>query len=104
MATLAKDIQKTLLGDQNRLSAQIHTFLLQDSLDIIKINNSDKNPVVGIINIPKSSTIRVLHYFGVGTNPIGGSSPISGNIIFLVGNGSSENPPQAMVLPREVLH
>ena len=57
---------------------------------------------MGIINIPKSSTIRVLHSFGVGTNPIGGSSPISGKILSIVGDGFSANPPQAMVLPREV--
>ena len=57
---------------------------------------------MGVINIPKTSTIRVLHYFGVGTNPIGGSSPITKKILSLVGNVSSDNPHQAMVLPREV--
>ena len=59
---------------------------------------------MGIINIPKSSTIRVLHSFGVGTNPIGGSSPIAGKILSLLGDGCSVNPPQATVLQREVFH
>ena len=104
MANLSKELQKTLLGNQQRLSAQINAFLPQDSSDITQLNDADNKPVVGIIKTPKSSTIKLLHYFGVGTNPIGGSYPITGKILPLAGNGSSENPPYAMVLPSEVLH
>ena len=59
---------------------------------------------MGIINIPKSSTIRVLHSFGVETNPIGGSSPINVNTFSLAGYDSYTNPPQSMVLPRDFFH
>ena len=103
-ANLAKEINKTPLYKKCRLAAQLHTFLLQDSPNLTQINDAENKPAVGIINIPISSTIRVLHSFVVGTNPIGGSYPISGNILSLVGNGSYDSPPQAMVLPREVFH
>ena len=59
---------------------------------------------MGIINTPKSITIRVLHSFGVGTNFIGGYYTISVKRISLAGNVSSAKPPQAMVLPRKVFH
>ena len=70
-ANIDKDIHKTPTNGQRRLSTQIHTLLLQDSPDITHINDSENKPVAGIINIPKSITIRALHSFGVGTNPIG---------------------------------
>ena len=103
-ANLAKDLDKTPLYKQRRLVALLHAFLLQYSLDLTKLNDAENKPVVEIINIPKSSTIQVLHSFGVRTNPIGGSYLIAGKIISLVGNGSSTNPPQAMVLPWEVFN
>ena len=103
-ANMSKEIRNNLLYDQRRLAAHIHAFLLQDSPDITQINDAEHNPVVGIINIPKSSMIRFLHSFGVGSKPIWGYPPIAGKIQSLVGDGSSDNPPQAMVLPREVFH
>ena len=99
-ANLAKEFKKTPTHKQRRLADHIHAFLLQDSPDQTQINDAENKAVVGIINIPKSSTIWVLHSFVVGTNPIGGSSPISGNILSLVGDVSSAKPPQDMVLPR----
>ena len=103
-ANLAKELDKTPIHEQRRLAAQLHAFLLQDSPDLTQLNDAENKPVEGIINIRKSSTIRVLHSFGVGTNPIGGSSTIAGKIISLAGDGSSANPPQAMVFPKEVFH
>ena len=84
--------------------AHFHIFLLHESPNITHINDAENRPVVGIINIPKPSTIWVIHSFGVRTNPTGGYSPISGKIIYFTGHGSFANPTQAMVLPREVLH
>ena len=98
-ANLAKDINKTPTHDQFCLVAQLCAFLIHDSPDLTQLNDAEKNPVVGIINIPKSSTIRVLHSFGVGTNPIGGYSPIAGKILSLLVDDSSANPPQDMVPP-----
>ena len=103
-STLDKDFHKTLLNEQLRLEAQLHTFLLQDSPDLEKLNDTDNNPVLGIINIPKSSTIRVIRFFGVVTNPIGVSSPISGKILSIASDGSSKNLPHIMVLQRGVFH
>ena len=103
-ANLTKELDKTPIYEQSCLVAQLHAFLLQDSPDITQLNFSKIKAVLRIINIPKSSMIRVLHFFGVGTNPIGGSSPIAGKILSLVDDGSSANPPQAMVIPREVIH
>ena len=97
---LAKDLDKTPNHEHRRLAVQLQAFLLQDSPDLTQLNDAENKPVVGIINIPKSSTIQVLHSFGVGINPIGGYSPIAVKILSLVGDGSSANPPQAMVLPR----
>ena len=34
-------------------AAQLHAFLLQDSPDLTQLNDAEKKPVVGIINIPK---------------------------------------------------
>ena len=67
---LAKELEKTPLYEQILLAAQIYALLLQESPDITHLNDAENKPSVGIINIPKSSTIRVLHSFGVGTNPI----------------------------------
>ena len=103
-SNLAKELHNTPTHNQLRLASQIHAFLLQDSPDLTQLDDAENKPIVEIINIPKSSTIRVLHSFGVGTNPIGGSSPISGKIISLVVDGSYANPPQAMVLLSEVFH
>ena len=72
-------LDKTLTHEQF-LTAQLHAFLHQDSPNPTQINDAKNKPVVEIINIPKSSTIRVLHSFVVGTNRIGGSSLIAGNI------------------------
>ena len=94
------NLNKNPTHEQSRLSSQLHAFLPQDSPDLTQLNDAENKPVVGIINIPKSSTIRVLHSFGVGTNPIGGSSSIAGNILYLVGNGFSANPSQGIVLLR----
>ena len=101
---MAKELDKTPTHDHFRIAAHLQAFLLHDSPDLTQINDAENKPVVGIINIPKSSTIQVLHSFGVGINPIGGSSPIAGKILSLVGDGSSANPPQAIVFPREVFH
>ena len=99
-----KDLHKTPINNQRRLMAHFHIFLLHDSPNITHINDAENRPVVGIINIPKSSTIWVLRSFGVRTNLTGGYSPTYGKIIYFTGHGSSTNPTQAMVLPREVLH
>ena len=90
---LAKELKNTPIDEQRRLAAQLQSSLPQDSPHLTQLNDDKNKPAVGIINIPKSSTIRFLHSFGVGTNPIGVSSPISGNILSLAGNGSSDNPP-----------
>ena len=103
-ANLAKELYNTPTQEHLLLAAQIHSLLLQDSPDRTQLNGAENKPVVGIINIPKSSMIRVLHSFGVGTKPIGVSYPIYGKILSLVGNLLSTNPPQAMLLPREVFH
>ena len=103
-ANLAKELYNTPTHKQRCLPAQIHAFLLQESPNLTQLNDDEKQPVMGIINIPKSSTIRVLHSFGVRTNPIVGSPPIAGKILSLVGDVSSSNPPQSMLLPREVFH
>ena len=97
---LAKELHKTPIDNQRLLSVQIHTFLLQESPDLTQINDAENSPVVGIINIPKSSTIWVLHSFGVSNNPIGVSSSVSGNILSISGDGSSSKPSQSIVLPR----
>ena len=72
-ANLTKDLYKTPTHEQCQLTAQIHAFLFHDPPDLTHLNDSENKPDVGIINTPKSSTIQVLHSFGVGTNPIGGS-------------------------------
>ena len=95
------NLNKNPTHEQIRLSSQIHAFLPQDSPDLTQLNYAENKPVVGIINIPKSSTIRVLHSFRVWTNPVGRSSNISGKTLSLVAYGSSVNPIQAMVPPRE---
>ena len=64
-ANLDKDINKTPTHEKSRLAYHIHAFLLQDSPDLTQTNDAENKPVVGTINTPKSSTIRVLHYFGV---------------------------------------
>ena len=56
-AKLDKELQTTPIKDQIRLVAQLHTFLLQDSTNLTQINGAENKPVMGIINIPKSSTI-----------------------------------------------
>ena len=99
-ANLAKDIDKNPTQNQRRILAHLHIFLLQDSTDLTQLNDAKNMPFTGIINIPKSSTIRVVHSFGVETNPIGGSFPIAGKILSLVVDGSSYNPPHSMVFPR----
>ena len=68
-ANLYKELYKTPTYEQRRLAAQSHALLLQDSPVIIQLNDAENNLFVGIINIPKSSTIRVLHSFEVRTNP-----------------------------------
>ena len=73
--TLANELHKTLFDKKIHLTAQLHTFLLREPPDLNQLNDPENKPVVGTINTPKSSTIRVLHFFGVGTNPIRGSSP-----------------------------
>ena len=103
-ANLDKDLYRTPTHYQSNLLAQLHAFLLQDSPNLTQLNDAENKPVVRIINYPKSSTIRVLHSFGIGTNPIGGSYPISGKIISLVGDVSPANDPQDMVFPRELFH
>ena len=70
-ANLSKELYNNPTDEQRGLAAQFHDFFLQDSPDLTHLNDAGKRPVVGIINIPKSITIRVLHSFGVGTNPIG---------------------------------
>ena len=67
---LAKELDKTPLYEQIRLEDDIHALHLQDSPNLTHLNDAENKPAVGIMNIPKSSTIRVLHSFGVGTNPI----------------------------------
>ena len=88
-ANLSKELCKTPTHEQRRQAAQLHAFLFQDSPYTNQLNDAENNPLVGIINIPKSSTARFLHYFGVGTNPIGGSPHFTGNTLYLVGDGSS---------------
>ena len=99
-ANLAKELHNNQTNEHHLLTAQIHTFLLQESPNLTQLNDAENNPVVGTLNIPKSIMIRVLHYFGAGTNPIGVSSLISVKILSLVGNGSSTKPTQSMVFPR----
>ena len=51
-ANLAKCLEKTPTYNQCRLAAQIHAFLLQDSLNLTRLNDAGNKPVMGIINIP----------------------------------------------------
>ena len=104
MSNLAKELHKTIIDEQCRLASQLHTFLLRDSPDLTQLNDAENKPVAEITTIPKSSTIWVLHSFGVGTNPIGRSYPITGKTLSLSGYGLSANPYQAMVLPKEVFY
>ena len=103
-STLAKEIPKNPLEEKCGIADHIHTLFLQYSQYLTQLDDTYNKPVVGIINMPKSSTIRFLHSFGSGKNPIGGSSPIAGKILSLVSNSYSKNPPQDMVLLREIFH
>ena len=103
-ASLAKELYKTPTHQQRCLAAQLQKLLLQDSPDLTKLNGAGKKPVVGIINIPKSSTTRVLQSFVIGTNPIVGSYPITSKILSIAGYGSYANPTQAKVIPMKAFH
>ena len=52
-SNLSKYLYKTPTNEQLRLSAQLHSFLLQASPDLTQLNDAENKPVVGIINILK---------------------------------------------------
>ena len=100
-ATLAQELHKIPLNEQRRHAAQLYTFLVQPSVDLSNLNNPSNPATTCMVNIPDSSMIRIVHSIGYGTNPIGQVSPIANHILTLTGDGSTANPPQALILPQE---
>ena len=102
VAKLAQEIHKIPLNEQRCHAAQLYSFLVQGNVDLSDLNNPANPTTTCMVNLPDSNMIRIVHSLGFGTNPIGQVSPIATHVLTLTGDGSAQNPPQALILPQEI--
>ena len=93
-------INMTSPADQRDQADEIFAFLSTPNPVLSRLNEGHKI-YVAVVNVPRSSLVKVVYGMGFGTSPIGlAVSPVDGKLLFLHGDGNNEvGPPQVLCLP-----
>ena len=92
------------LEDQRLQCTQLYTFLREENPDLLKLNE-DIIARTALISVPRSSKVMLVYCAGRGASPIGTTSNIDGQYLFLTGDAGRElGTPQPVVIPTELHH
>eukprot|EP00957_Ditylum_brightwellii_P074192 5637263-Ditylum_brightwellii.AAC.1 len=73
-------------AEQKAATQTLHKFLKDPSNQPMQLNEGT-NKFTALVNLPSSNIIRLVHGLGFGTNAIGSTSPVTGKILILSGEG-----------------
>lgn len=86
-------------GELKTLCKAFYTFLQQGQPNLLQLSN-DLSLYTALVPLPASYKCRLVYGFGLGTSPLGGTSPIDNQILALYQEGDKEiGPPLHIMLP-----
>ena len=91
-------LQRTSLENQRYQADELFAFLSAPNPALTRLNEGTKI-YVAVVNVPKTSLIKVVYGMGFGSSPIGSTvSPVDGKILFMHGDGNKDvGPPHLKV-------
>ncbi len=97
---VSKLFQIVPVADQRKQAEEIFDFLEKPNPTLSRLNEGN-TCYVALVNIPKTSLVKIVYGMGVGSSPVGAiSSLVDGKLLFLQGEGNLEiGPPQPLCLP-----
>ena len=95
-----KLLDTTSKEDQRKQADGLFDFLTSVDPALARLNEGN-DIFVALVNVPKTSLVKVVYGLGLGSSPIGPSvSAIDGKLLMLHGDGNKDiGPPQPLVLP-----
>ena len=104
MGDVPKVLQGVNLEDQCSQAMDVYKFLNTPSPSLPPLNEGAKC-YVALVNVPKTSLVKLIYCMGMGSSPIGANaSPVDGKRIFLQGGSNADlGPPQPVFLPDNVV-
>lgn len=102
-AEVAKVLNGSSMEEQRTTANAFFDFLTEQAPSLLRLNEGDQIHVA-LLNIPKTQLVKVVYCTGMGSSPIGTSTPTDGKLLVLQGDGDQEcGPPQPLCLDTEVL-
>ena len=99
---VAASFGTTPTADQKQQAIDLFEFLKNVDVQPLELN-ADLLARTAIINIPRSSKVRLVYGGGFGASTIGTTGPLDGKFLFLHGEGGANvGPPTPMVFPRSI--
>ena len=96
---VASSCGTTPTADQKQQAIDLYEFLKNVDVQPLELN-ADLIARTAIINIPRSSKVRLVYGGGFGASTIGTTGPLDGKFLFLHGEGGANvGPPTPMVFP-----
>ena len=101
---VSKVLQCVTLEDQCSQATDIYKFL-NTSIPYLPRLNEGAKFYAALVNVPKTSLVKLIYYMGMGYIPIGANaSPVDGKLIFLQVKGNADlGPPQPVCLTATVI-
>ena len=95
-----KLLDATSKDDQRKQADGLFAFLTSADPALARLNEGN-DIFVALVNVPKTSLVKVVYGLGLGSSPIGSSvSAVDGKLLMLHGDGNKDiGPPQPLVLP-----
>ena len=95
-----KFLRNTSLENQRSQADELFTFLSAPAPALTRLNEGT-TVYVAVVNVPKTSLVKIVYGMGFGSSPIGvAASPVDKKILFMYGDGNNDvGPPQALCLP-----
>ena len=92
------------VASQRQRSVDFFTFLSANNPQLLQLNEGAVSHTA-LINIPRSSKVKVAFGISIGASPIGETSPLDGTVLCLSGDGGEDlGHPPPLVLPITILN
>ena len=95
-----KVLQSISVADQRNQADEFFAFLSAPAPVLARLNKGSK-AYVAVVNVPKTSLVKIVYGMGFGSSPIGATTlSINGKLLLLHGDKKSDiGPPQPLAFP-----
>ena len=94
------------MDEQRNQATEIFNFLVNAGPNDLPRLNEGSRCNVGLVNVPKTSLVKVVYGIKIGLSPIGATAyPVYGKFLMLQGDGNADLfPPQPICLPTTLIN